>query len=103
MNLVQNYSDQFGNSQRSLLSPTGGVKNIPPTTENWLRKLYTYSKKNYKSTEDKHETNHVNNKYNDTNTDTRKLHNQRASTKSAKSSSSHLDDVSHAPHGSKFS
>ena len=51
------------------------VKNIPPTTENWLRKLKTYSKKNYKSTEDKHETNHINNKYNDTNTDTRKMHN----------------------------
>ena len=38
MNLVQNYSDQFGNSPRSLLSPTGCVKSIPPTTENWLRK-----------------------------------------------------------------
>ena len=38
------------------------VKSIPPTTENWLRKLYKYSKKNYKSTEDKHETNHINNK-----------------------------------------
>ena len=25
---------KFGNSQRSLLSPTGGVKSIPPTTEN---------------------------------------------------------------------
>ena len=24
---------KFGNSQRSLLSPTGGVKSIPPTTE----------------------------------------------------------------------
>ena len=73
-NLVQNYSDQFGNSQRSLLSPTGGVKSIPPTTENSLRKLKKYSKKNYMSTEDKHETNHINNKYNDTNTDTRKMH-----------------------------
>ena len=51
------------------------VKSLPPTTENWLRKLYKYSKKNYKSTEDKHKTNHINNKYNDTNTDTRKLHN----------------------------
>ena len=43
-NLVQNYSDHFGNSQRSSLSPTGGVKSTPPTTENgyekWLRKLY---------------------------------------------------------------
>ena len=51
------------------------VKSIPPTTENWLRKLYTCNKKNYMSTEDKHETNHINNKYNDTNTDTRKMHN----------------------------
>ena len=60
---------KFGNSQRSLLSPT------PPTTENWLRKQYTYSKKNYRSTEDKHERNHINNKYNDTNINTRKMHN----------------------------
>ena len=51
MNMVQNYSDQFGNSQRSLLSPTGGVKSFPPTTENWLRKLFEYSMNNYKSTE----------------------------------------------------
>ena len=51
------------------------VKSIPPTTENWLRKLYTYSLNNDKSTKDKHETNHINNKYNDTNTDTRKMHN----------------------------
>ena len=36
MNLVQNYSDQFGNSQRSLLSPTGGVKSI-----SYCRKLAT--------------------------------------------------------------
>ena len=34
-----------------------------------LRNLWTntYSKKNYKSTEDKHETNHINNKYIDVN------------------------------------
>ena len=64
-----------GNSQRSLLSPTECVKSIPPTTENWLRKLYTYSKKNCMSTEDKHETNHINNKHNDTINDTRKMHN----------------------------
>ena len=51
------------------------AKSIPPTAENWLRKLYTYSKKNYKSTEYKHETNHINNKYNDTNMNTRKMHN----------------------------
>ena len=30
---------------------------------------------NDKSTEDKHETNHINNKYNDTNMNTRKMHN----------------------------
>ena len=83
MNLVQNYSDHFGNSQRSSLSPTEGVKSISPTTENWLRKLYQYSKKNYKSTEDKHETNHNNNKYNDTNMNTRKMHNTWACTESA--------------------
>ena len=71
----KSYSDQFGNSQRSLLSPTGCVKSIPPTTENWLRKRYKYSMKNDKSTEDKHETNHINNKCNDMNMNTRKMHN----------------------------
>ena len=64
---------KFGNSQRSLLSP-GSVKSIPPTTENWLRKRYKYSMKNDKSTEDKHETNHINNKCNDMNLNTRKMH-----------------------------
>ena len=34
MNLVQIYSDHFGNSQRSSLSPTGCVKSTSPTTEN---------------------------------------------------------------------
>ena len=72
-NLVQkSYSDQFGNSQRSLLLSTGGAKSIPPNTENWLRKRYNYSMNNDKSTEDKHETNHINNKCNDMNT--RKMH-----------------------------
>ena len=80
-NLVQNYSDQFGNSQRSLLSPTGGVKSTSPTAENWLRKLCTYNLNNNTSNEDKHDTNHINNKY--TNTDTRKLHNLGACTESA--------------------
>ena len=37
-NLVQNYSDHFGNSEHSSPSPTGGVKSTSPTTENWLRK-----------------------------------------------------------------
>ena len=56
-------------------SDSQDVKSIPPTTENWLRKHYKYSKKNYKSTEDKHETNHINNKCNDMNMNTRKMHN----------------------------
>ena len=64
----KSYSDQFGNSQRSLLSPTGGVKSIPPDTENWLRKRYNYSMNNDTSTEDKHETNYINNKCNDMST-----------------------------------
>ena len=51
-----------------------GVKSIPPTTENWLRKRYDYSVNNDTSTEDKHETNHIN-KYNDMNMNTRKMHN----------------------------
>ena len=50
-------------------------KEYTPITENWLRKRYKYSKKNYKSTEDKHETNHINNKCNDMNMNTRKMHN----------------------------
>ena len=59
INLVQNYSDPFGNSQRSLLSPTGVVKSIPPNTEKWLRKHCKYSMKNDTSIEDKHETNQI--------------------------------------------
>ena len=51
------------------------VKSIPPTTENWLRKLYKYSMNINMSTEDKHETNHINNKCNDMNMNTRKMHN----------------------------
>ena len=39
MNLVQNYSDHFGNSQRSSLLPTGGVKSTF-SIEKWLRKLH---------------------------------------------------------------
>ena len=49
------------------------VKSTSPTTENWLRKLCTYSMNNNTSNEDKHDTNYINNKY--TNTYTRKLHN----------------------------
>ena len=48
----------------------GCVKSTSPTTENWLRKLCTYSMNNNTSDEDKHDTNYINN--NDTNTYTRK-------------------------------
>ena len=48
--------------------PDKTVKSIPPNTENWLRKLYNYSMNNDTSNEDKHETNHINNKCNDMNT-----------------------------------
>ena len=40
-NLVQNYSDHFGNSQRSSLSPTGGVKSTSPITETGYKKMAT--------------------------------------------------------------
>ena len=63
INLAQNYSDKFGNSQRSLLSPTGGVKSIPPNTEKWLRKRYDENCNNDMSNETKRETNYsMNNK-----------------------------------------
>ena len=75
MNLVQNYSDHFGNSQRSSLSPTGGVKSTSPTTENGYENCtYTALNNIHTSDEDKHDTNYINK--NDTNTYTRKLHNQ---------------------------
>ena len=48
-NLVQNYSDHFGNSQRSSLSPTGGVKSTSPVTENHDKNGYVklYDDKNF--------------------------------------------------------
>ena len=73
-NLVQNYSDHFGNSQRSSLSPTGGAKSTSPTTEKWLRKLYVYNNNINMSNEDnKHDTNYIN-KSDTNNHDARKLH-----------------------------
>ena len=74
MNLVQNYSDHFGNSQRSSLSPTERCKEYISNYRIWLRKLYVYSTNINMSDEDKHDTNYINK--NDTNTYTRKLHNQ---------------------------
>ena len=74
MNLVQNYSDHFGNSQRSSLSPTVGVKSTSPTTENGYENCTYTARISTRAMRDKHDTNYINNKF--TNTDTRKLHNQ---------------------------
>ena len=75
INLVQNYSDNSVTSNAVYCHRRERKKRIPPITENWLRKLYKYSMNNDTSTEDKHETNHINNKYNDMNMNTRKMHN----------------------------
>ena len=73
MNLVQNYSDHFGNSQRSSLSPTGqGVKSTSPTEQKMATKTVRIQHINT-SDEDKHDTNYIN-KHKYTNHDTRKLH-----------------------------
>ena len=66
-NLVQNYSDHFGNSQRSSLSPTGGVKSTSPSTDYSMNNIHMSDEDN------KHDTNYINK--NDTNNhDARKLH-----------------------------
>ena len=95
MNLVQNYSDHFGNSQRSSLSPTEGVKSTSPTTENGYENC-TYSMNNNTSDEDNHDSAQV-------------LEHQHAqvapvsTARRARSSVHFLMSVSHAPHGSRCS
>ena len=97
-NLVQKVTvAKFGNSQRSLLSPTGEVKSIPPNTEHWLRKPYDKNYNNDTSNEDKHETNYS------MNNDMRNMHITGACTESAQSLSHFVHLVSHAPHGSSLS
>ena len=73
-NLVQNYSDHFGNSLSSSLSPTGGVKSTSSTTENCYENCLYSTNNIYMSDEDNnHDTNYINK--NDTNNhDARKLH-----------------------------
>ena len=74
MNLVQNYSDHFGNSQRSSLSPTGGVKSTSPITENGYENcIYSMNNIHMSDEDNKHDTNYIN-KQKYTNHDTRKLH-----------------------------
>ena len=71
------YSDHFGNSQRSSLLPTGGVKSTSPDTENHYKNGYencTYNIYSMTTNEDNnHDTNYIN-KNTDTDHDTRKLH-----------------------------
>ena len=73
MNLVQNSSDHFGNSQRSSLSPTGGVKSTSPTTENGYENCIYSTNINMSDEDNKHDTNYIN-KHKYTNHDTRKWH-----------------------------
>ena len=73
-NLVQNYSDHFGNSQRSSLSPTGCVKSTSPITENGYENcIYSMNNIHMSIEDNKHDTNYIN-KHKYTNIDTRKLH-----------------------------
>ena len=59
-----------------LNSSSESVKSVPPSTEDGLRNDTNTARKITRAlTEDKHETNHINNKYNNTNIDTRKMHN----------------------------
>ena len=60
------------------------VKSIPTSYyRNLATKTVSIQQEEHKSTEDKHETNHINNKHNDTNMNTRKMHNTWACTESA--------------------
>ena len=77
-NLVQNYSDHFGNSQRSSLSPTVSVKSTSPVTENNYKNgyencIYSMNNINMSDEDNNHDTNCIN-KHKYANHDTRKLH-----------------------------
>ena len=76
-NLVQNYSDHFGNSQRSSLSPTVIVKSTSPVTENHYKNgyencIYSMNNINMSDEDNNHDTNYIN-KHKYANHDTRKL------------------------------
>ena len=81
---IEPKSDLYGNKTSKLLDPEKVVKGRLTefkhvksklfTTENWQRKRCKHSMQNDKSTEDKHETNHINNNCNDMNMNTRKMH-----------------------------
>ena len=56
-------------------SESGYCKEYTSNYRKLATKTVIYSLNNNTSNEDKHDTNYINNKYNDTNPDTRKLHN----------------------------
>ena len=65
INLMQNYSDNLGTANSSLLSPTGGVKSISPIQENSMQYGYDENDNNNMSNETECETNYsINNKWN---------------------------------------
>ena len=79
--LRQNQSfNLFSPESKQMIRDVGNIELCELCKEytSYYRKLATETiqiQKNYKSTEDKHETNHINNKYNDMNMNTRKMHN----------------------------
>ena len=67
LDLMQNYNENSETANSSLLSPTVGVKSIPPNTENSLQHGYDENDNNNMSNETKCETNYkINNKWNNT-------------------------------------
>ena len=79
IHLVHHYSSKFGNSQRSLLSPTGGVNTIPPIQQNPMQNGYDENKGYDESYENKCATNYsiiTNNNWNDTHNKQLTMHNK---------------------------
>ena len=67
INLMEKYSEKSVTANSSLLSPTGGVKSIPPNTKNSLQCDYDENDNNNMSNETKRETNYsINHKWNNT-------------------------------------
>ena len=63
INLMQNYTENSVTANSSLLSPTEGVKSIPPNTDNSMQYGYDENDNNNMSNETKRETNYsINNK-----------------------------------------
>ena len=70
INLMQNYSDNSVTANSSLLSPTGGVNNIPPIQQNSMKNGYDDNNGYGNSYENKCATNYsiiTNIKWNDVN------------------------------------